>query len=128
METKIKTGLRLLFGLMFTVFGLNGFFGFIPMPQPSPEAGAFFGAMMGTGYFVYFVKFTETVVGLMLLANVGVPLALVILAPISLNILAFNLFLEPASLPLSLMVLTFHVALAWMYRVYYSKVLTLRAL
>lgn len=86
---------RLLLGLIFFVFGLNGFLHFLPMPQPSPEAGAFLGALAATGYMFPLIKGVEVVAGALLLANRAVPLALVLLAPIAVNIAAYHLVLEP---------------------------------
>src|SRR3954471_10336144 len=67
---------RVLMGLMFFVFGLNGFFNFIPPPaKPMPDgAMAFVGALMNTGYMLRLIKGTEVLVGILLLSNRFVPL------------------------------------------------------
>lgn len=92
----LPTIARILLGLIFFVFGLNGFLNFIPPPPNMPEgAMTFFTAMMSTGYFFPLLKATETVCGLMLLTGIGAPLALVILAPISIQILFFHSYLTP---------------------------------
>src|SRR3954471_15162202 len=72
---------RILFGLMFFISGLNGFLNFLPQPTtPIPErAMAFAGALMATGYMMPLIFGTQLVVGLLLLANRFVPLALVLL-------------------------------------------------
>ena len=99
MKHKITLGARLSLGFIFTLMGVNGFLNFLPMPPMTAEAGAFMGALMGTGYFFPFLKIIEISAGLMLLSGRMVPLALVLLSPIILNILAFHIFLEfPASL------------------------------
>ena len=85
---------RLLLGLMFVVFGLNGFLNFIPMPPPSGVAGQFFGAMAVSHYLVP-VFLLEIVAGALLLVNRFVPLALAILAPILVNIVLFHAFMAP---------------------------------
>jgi uncharacterized membrane protein YphA (DoxX/SURF4 family) len=107
---------RLLAGLIFTVFGLNGFFHFIPQPPPPPAAGAFAGALFATGYFFPLLKGTEVLAGLLLLSGRFVPLALTLLAPIVVNIVLFHAFLAPAGLPLALVVLVLEAFLAWAYR------------
>src|SRR4051812_33359096 len=88
---------RLLMGLGFTVFGLNGFLHFIPQPKTAmPHAAAdFAGAMMKTGYMMQFVSGTQLVVGVLLLLGIFVPLALVVIMPVLLNIMAFHIFLAP---------------------------------
>lgn len=86
---------RVLLGLIFFVFGLNGFLHFIPAPQPSPDALAFVGALAATGYMIPLLKAIEVVAGALLLANRAVPFALVLLAPIVVNIAGFHIVLEP---------------------------------
>ena len=125
--SKVKTALRLLLGLMFVVFGLNFFLHFIPQPPPSEAAAAFLGALFQTGYFFPFVKITEIVVGILLLANLFVPLALVVLAPITLNILAVHLFLDPAGLPIGIVVAGLNLALGIMYIDSYRGLLKTKA-
>src|SRR3954466_13924425 len=91
---------RLLMGLGFTVFGLNGFLHFLQEPKSGMPEGAmaFAGAMMRTGYMFQMVAGTQLLVGVLLLLNLFVPLALVLIMPILVNILAFHIFLQPAGL------------------------------
>jgi putative oxidoreductase len=107
---------RILLGLIYFVFGLNGFLNFIPMQpdQVPPAALAFFGAMMATGYFIYALKATEVICGALLLSGFYVPLALVILAPITLQILLFHTFLTPGAgnLVMPIVMLALHVTAA----------------
>jgi hypothetical protein len=124
---KVPTAARILLGLVFTVFGLNGFLNFIP--QPPPPAGpalSFLMGLMGTGYFFPFLKGTEVIMGVLLLANRFVPLALTILAPIVLNIVAFHTFLAPAGVPVAVVVLALEAYLAWAYRGTFAAVLHAR--
>lgn len=116
---------RVLFGLMFAVFGLNGFLNFIPPPpEPGPEgAMAFAGAMMATGYMMPLVKGTELVAGLLLLSNRFVPLALVLLAPVIVNIVLFHVFLAPATSAMAFVVLALELFLAWAYRAAFRPML-----
>jgi uncharacterized membrane protein YphA (DoxX/SURF4 family) len=90
---------RYLLGLMFTVFGLNGFFHFIPQPPPvNPLAIQFFTAI-GASQFAAFFFSVQVVAGLLLLSGFFVPLALVLLAAELYNILAFHLTIEPGIAP-----------------------------
>lgn len=107
---------RILLGLVFTVFGLNGFLHFIPnqpMPQPAID---FFGALAATGYMIRIIFFAQLVGGVLLLTGVAVPLGLIILAPIIVNIFFFHLFLAPGGLPLAFVVVALEVFLAWRYQ------------
>ena len=79
-------------GLMFFVFGLNGFLPFIPQPKtPMPEgAVALVGALIKTGYMMKVVSGTQLIVGVLLLLNRFVPLALALIAPITVGIVTFQ--------------------------------------
>ena len=92
---------RILLGLLFLVFGLNGFLHFIPMPPPAGLAGQYMGALFVSHYLVA-VFAVEILGGALLLANRFVPLALVLLGPVLVNILLFHSLMAPAGLPLAL--------------------------
>lgn len=90
---------RNLLGLMFVVFGLNGFLHFIP--QPPPPAGSamqFLGALSASGYMVP-VFGLQIIGGALLLANRFVPIALVLLGPVIVNILLYHALMAPQGLP-----------------------------
>ncbi len=112
----LPTIARILMGLIFFIFGLNGFLHFLAQP-PAPEAPrAFFGALAKTGYMVPLIFATQTLVGVLLLANRFVPLALALIAPVIVNIVLFHIFLAPAGLPMAILVLVLELYLAWAYR------------
>ena len=107
---------RILLGLAFVVFGLNGLHPFMQNPPPTPPAAAFFGALFATGYMPKLIFGTQVIGGALLLIGVAVPFALVILAPVIVNIVAFHIYLAPALLPMALVVAALEVFLAWYYR------------
>src|SRR5580698_4547314 len=92
---------RILLGLLFLVFGLNGFLHFIPMPQPTGLAGQYMGALYVSHYLV-FIFLVQVIGGALLLANRFVPLALILLGPVLVNIFLFHSFMAPAGLPMAL--------------------------
>lgn len=121
----LSVGSRILLGLIFFVFGLNGFFNFLPQP-PLPEAGLkFIMALVETGYMMKLVKSIEVISGLLLLANIFVPLSLLLLAPIVVNIFLFHAILAPA-LGLPLFILVLGVIVAWDRRKAFSAVLSIK--
>jgi uncharacterized membrane protein YphA (DoxX/SURF4 family) len=124
----LPTVARVLLGLMFTVFGLNGFLHFIPQPKsPMPEAAAAFaGALMQTGYMFPLVMGTQLFAGVLLLFNRFVPLALALLAPILVGIITFHIFLAPASIGPGVAVVVLELYLAWAYRDAYRPMLAMR--
>jgi len=89
-------GARVILGFLFLVFGLNGFFSFMPLPAYEGASGQFLGGLAAAPYFFPMLKGLEVILGLALLSNRFVPLALTVLAPITFNILTFHLFLAPA--------------------------------
>src|ERR1700681_4055705 len=102
---------RLLLGLIFLVFGLNGFLHFIPMPPPTGVAGQFFGAIFTSHYWVIIFGI-QVIGGLLLLINRYVPLALVLLGPVIVNIFFIHALMAPAGLPLAIVVVLLWALLA----------------
>jgi uncharacterized membrane protein YphA (DoxX/SURF4 family) len=122
-QYKAKTAARLALGAIFTVFGLNGFLHFLPMPTPSGLAAEFMGGLGASGYFFPLLKGTEVVAGLLLLSGRFVPLALTVLAPIVVNIVGFHAFLAPAGMALPLVIVALGVYLAYTERRVFSPML-----
>jgi putative oxidoreductase len=122
----LPTAARLFLGLVFTVFGLNFFLHFLPMPPTPPRATAFAGALFASGYLFPLLKSTEVLAGLLLLSGRFVTLALAVLAPIVINIVGFHLFLAPSGLALPLAVLAAELYLAWTYRAAFAPMLRAR--
>lgn len=118
---------RILLGLIFFVFGLNGFLQFMPAPEMNPEAMSFMGALMATGYMMPLIKAVEVVGGAMLLAGVFVPLGLIILAPGIVNIFFFHLFLDNGMLVLAIVLVALEIFLAWAYAASFRGVLAAKA-
>jgi uncharacterized membrane protein YphA (DoxX/SURF4 family) len=102
---------RLLMGLIFFVFGLNGFLHFIPAPPPTGLAGQFAGILF-TSHLYVVIFAVQTIGGLLLLVNRFVPLALVILGPVIVNIFFFHLFMAPSGLPLAIVIVALWVMVA----------------
>lgn len=92
---------RVLLGLLFTVFGLNGFLHFIPMQSPTGLAGQYMGALFLSHYLVV-VFLLQLIGGVLLLANRYVPFGLLLLGPVLVNILLFHSTMAPAGLPMAL--------------------------
>jgi uncharacterized membrane protein YphA (DoxX/SURF4 family) len=125
---KVTTTARVLLGAMFLVFGLNFFFNFFAMPSPSGKAGELAGAMYSSGYLLHATKAVEAVTGALLLTGVLVPLALVLLAPVVVNIALFNFFLtDPSQWPIPAVAVALQVYLMWAYRDYYRSLFTVQA-
>lgn len=106
---------RLLLGLVFVVFGLNGFLGFLNMgPMPTGLAGQFIGALALSHYF-WAIAGLQIVGGALLLVNRYVPLGLVLLGPVIVNIILYHVFLNREGLSIAIV-----VAILW-FIVFYGR-------
>jgi putative oxidoreductase len=114
----VTATIRVLLGLAFTTFGLNLFFKFIPQPETPMPANvmAFVGALANSGYMMQLIGVTQLIVGLLLLANRFVPLALALITPFLVNSVAFHVFLERSGLPMAMVFTVLVAYLAWAYR------------
>lgn len=119
---------RILMGVPLLGFGLNGFLNFIPPPATPLSAGAaaFAGALANSGYMMQLIGATQLIVGVLLVSNRFVPLALVLFAPFMVNSVAFHVCLEPSGLPMAGVFLALELYLAWIYRHAYRSLLAAR--
>ena len=102
MISKIQLGARIILGLIYVIFGGMGLamaLGLMAMPdQPMPDAAkTFMTGIMASIYFFPLLKLTEAVFGLLLFFDRFAPLALVVLAPVTLNIVLYHAFLTPSA-------------------------------
>lgn len=88
---------RYVLGALLVVFGLNGFFNFLPMPAPTGVAGEYMMGLFKTGYMFPLIKSIEILAGVSFLTNRFTALAAVVFMPISVNIFLYHAFLAPAS-------------------------------
>jgi putative oxidoreductase len=106
---------RLLLGLIFLVFGSNGFLNFLKMPMPGGAAGQFAGVIYLTHY-IQVVWVLQIVCALLLLTGQFVPLALTILGAIIVNIVLFHSLMAPSGLPLASVIVILWLISAWSVR------------
>lgn len=111
---------RILLGLLFFIFGLNGFLNFIPTgPLPTGLAGQFVTALMQSHYALV-VSAIQLAGGALLLANRYVPLGLTLLGPVIVNILLFHLLLNHTGLSLAIVVAILWGIIAFHVRQHFS--------
>jgi uncharacterized membrane protein YphA (DoxX/SURF4 family) len=106
---------RLLLGLVFVVFGLNGFVPFLPAPALDGPAAQFFGALY-VSHFLVVIFAIQLLGGILLLVNRYVPLALTFLGPVIVNIVCYHAFMAPSGLPLALLVTLLWFAVFYQHR------------
>ena len=120
MKFDLTKATRAFLGVILTIFGLNGFLGFLPLPPLEGAALDFVGALAATGYLLPLIKLTEITCGVLLLTNRYVPLALAILTPVLVNVLAFHCFLAPSGLLVPVALVLGTAYLAWKNRSSYA--------
>lgn len=108
MNSKFTKLMRILLGAILVIFGLNKFLNFIPAPELPENADSFINSLASTGYVLQVVGVIEVLIGLLLLLNKWVAFALVVLVPISVNILLFHLFLDIPGISGALLVTVFN--------------------
>ena len=117
---------RILLGLMFLVFGLNGFFHFLPMPPPPGGlAGQYMSALGGSHYFAP-VFLLQSIGGLLLLTNRFVPIGLVLLGPVIVNILLYHVLMDPKGLPPGLVAAALWLVVFYSVRSAFAGVFAMR--
>ena len=117
---KAQLIIRILFGLMLVIFGLNKFLQFMPMPPMPEAAGEFMGALVKSGYILVIVAVIEVIAGVLLLINKYQALALIVVFPIILNAFLFHLFLDIAGIGGAFIAITMNVFLFFINKESYS--------
>ena len=105
MELPVIFACRWVLGILILVFGANGIFKFLTVPEMPAQATAFREALSKTRYMQPLWKGVEFFGAALLLLNYWVPFALILLAPVLVNIFCFHFFLAPKGLPLALVLL-----------------------
>jgi uncharacterized membrane protein YphA (DoxX/SURF4 family) len=118
---------RLLLGLTFVVFGLNGFLNFINMgPMPSGLAGQFIGALV-LSHYSWIVAALQIAGGALLLVNRFVPLGLVLLGPVIVNIVLYHVFLNRSGAGLAVFVVILWLIVFYAHRQFFAGIFVQRA-
>lgn len=107
---------RFLLGIVFVVFGANGFLHFIPMPPMPPSTATTFVTILMATHYALIVSGIQLIGGALLLANKYVPLALTLLGPIIVNIFLYHALMEPKGLPLAIVVVVLWALVFWYHK------------
>ena len=127
MHRKLTIVLRSVLGFIFVAGPLAAVF-HVGEPALPPDAAAFAGALSRTGYMMPLLWSTEILAGLMLLCGILVPVALLLLAPVVVNIAAFHAFLAPGQMPPAVVAVALELFLAWQYREAFRPLFSTRVL
>jgi uncharacterized membrane protein YphA (DoxX/SURF4 family) len=105
MNSKFTLLVRIVLGLILIIFGSNKLFHFIPLPSPVGPAANFMSSLNATGYIFPLLGLLELFIGSMLLLKRWGAFVLILLAPISINILLFHLFLNIPGINIALLII-----------------------
>ncbi len=115
--------LRILLGIFVLVFGVNKFADFLPMPDLSADAGAYFGALTSTKTMML-VGIVEIVAGLALILNKFGALFAIILMSISVNAVLFHAVLDSGGIGGAAVLLILNIAVLYGYKDKYKALLS----
>src|SRR5438552_5847336 len=118
---------RVLLGLVFVIFGLNGFLMFIPAPPPPPGLPAQFITVFMQSHWGLFVSGFQVIGGALLLIGLYIPLGLAILGPVIVNILLYHLLISSMGGSVAVVVALLWIFLFWRYRKYFASLFLLKA-
>ena len=113
MNSQFTLLVRIALGILLVVFGSNNFLHFIPLPPPTGSAADFMNSLNATGYIFPFVGILEVIIGILLLIKKWVAFALILLAPISINILLFHMFLDIPGISAAVLVVVLNAILIY---------------
>lgn len=114
---------RVLMGLLFLFSSIVFLFKLGPQPELKGNVKVFMDGIEATVYLMPLIKITELVCAIAFLAGRFVPLATVVLFPVSLNIFLCNAFVAPEGLPIAVLVMAGNLFLAYACRDNYRSLL-----
>jgi len=130
MNKRVEPIARLALGLLLLFHGFVSFLPetsqlaqLFPKPELSAQAQEFFNHFANTGYMIIYLVFFELIIGLALVINRFVPLALVLLLPLSINAVSFHLFLDPRTMLPALVLFVLNIILIYIYYPFYKPFL-----
>jgi putative oxidoreductase len=114
---------RTLMGLLFLFSAIVGLFKLMPQPELKGSVKDFMAGMAATGYMLPLISVTQLVCSIAFISGRFVPLAAVMIFPITLNILLFHVCLDPKGLPVAIALMLANLFLAYYYRKNYAALL-----
>jgi uncharacterized membrane protein YphA (DoxX/SURF4 family) len=118
--------IRILMGLLFAFASIAFFFKLADAQEPTGSVKIFNDGIAASIYLMPTVKVFELLCAIAFLSGRFVPLATVVIFPISVNILLFHVFLEPSGIPIALFVIAGNLFLAYYYRDKYKALLSVK--
>jgi uncharacterized membrane protein YphA (DoxX/SURF4 family) len=118
--------IRVLVGLLYAFASIAFFLKLVEAPEVTGSVKVFNDGMAASVYLMPTVKIIELLCAVAFLSGRLVPLATVVIFPITLNIFLFHAFLEPSGLAIAALLLIGNLFLAYYHRKKYKGLLTLK--
>lgn len=116
----LRTIVRTLIGLLFIFAGVMTF---LIAPPPQPGLAGSVSVALYHSHWSFFVAFAQLVLGVLLVTNRFVPLAVIILFAFLYNSFAFHLGTSLYVLPIPIIIAALAVFIAWPYRATFAPLL-----
>ena len=120
---KVNRILRVFTGIIMVFFGSNRLITFLPEPPWPQRAQEFLDALVNSGFVMNLIGITDVLVGLLLIFNRYVALALIIMFPILLNAILFHLILAPETMLFAVLGFALNVYLLFINKNRYGDLL-----
>jgi uncharacterized membrane protein YphA (DoxX/SURF4 family) len=104
---------RVLMGLLFVFASVVVLFNLFPQPELTGSTKTFMDGVNASRYLMPLIKITELVCGIAFVTGYFVPLATVVIAPITINILLFHMFVDTSGLPVAVFLILANIFLAY---------------
>ena len=112
---KLVRAVQIIFGLYLAFLGLIGYIVSLPAPSYNEAGMAFLGALFNTGYMFHLMSIIFVLSGLMFIFNRFSAFGAVLLAPISVNIALFHIFLDFTGWWMALIIIILNIYLGIIY-------------
>ena len=117
---------KVILGVSFLVFGANGFLHFMPVPPPDSANGVAFLKLLDSTGYLKVVKALEMLGGGLILGGRLAPLGLLILGPILINIMIFDIFMDPMALPIVAVLGALAAFVGWQHKEHFAPFFVVR--
>ena len=115
--------IRILLGLLLMFSAVVYFFKLVPTPELQGPLKVFNDGMAAAVYLLPLIKTTELICAVAFLSGRFVPLATVVIFPITVNIIMVHSFLAPEGLPVAIFVILANLFLAYIHRKNYETLI-----
>lgn len=119
--------IRILFGVLLLFGSIPYFLNLYPQPELLGKFKLFNEGINAALYLMPLVKAIELICGITFIINRFMPLATVLIFPISVNILFVNIFLVPEGLLVGIFILLANLFLAYRYKEHYKTLFIAKA-